>query len=603
MCNIKFVILLLVIVLVVVDNVKGDEEEGEEESYEQTSDNTFDYIVVGVGQTGSVVAARLAENGKYKILGIEAGERTHRSLNGTDYVASDYIVDSKGKVKIGKPWTRFDVPAFVGTITSEVPTPYPEFTAYFNGVEQSMNVGKLLGGSGAHNGFIWSRHTKATIDSWGIKGWSYEEVLPFYKKSENVSESSTADDLAYHGLKGPIQISDTPATNSLYSAVPILLEACEALGYPYNPDFNGASRYGCGLQVFDIGDGVRYSAANAYLPSALKKGNLHLSLGSHATRILIKEGAKKGSKPIAYGVEYVQDGKTKRAYADKEIIVTLSAVYTPQLLMLSGIGPASDLKALNIPVWVDNPNVGRGILANQLTLGANEYPCAPYGSAFRVSDYAAAYALNRSSSPWAHAGQFAYAYLCSKSGPCDNPDVMVGFQAGGFFGNIASTGAPVPTLTTQVTNTNSHARGIIRLTSSDPFALLNVTIDTYAHPEDLKTQIFGWRAIRKILGTYPATTIIGPELSPGAQYQTDAELADWILAINANLYNAHWVGSAVMGNEGSTTRVTDPKMRVVGIDGLRIGDTSVLYSVNSHLQASATMCGERVVDFILNPNH
>jgi choline dehydrogenase len=596
MCNIKFVILLLVIVLV-VDNVKGSDDE---ESNEKTSDNTYDYIVVGVGQAGSVAAARLAESGKYKVLGIEAGERTHRSLNGTDYVAADYIVDSKGKVKIGKPWTRFDVPAFTGSITSEVPTPYPEWTAYFNGVAQPMGIGRLLGGSGAHNGMIWSRHTKATIDSWGIKGWSYEEVLPFYKKSENVSASTTASDRKYHGLKGPIQVSDTPS-NSLYSAVPLLVQSCEALGYPYNPDFNGASRYGCGEQVYDIGDGVRYSAANGYLPSAMKKGNLRLSLGSHATRILIKAGAKKGSKPVAYGVEYVQDGKTKVAYAEKEIVVSMSAVFTPQLLMLSGIGPASDLKALKIPVWVDNANVGKGILSNQLTLGANEYPCAPFGSAFRVSDYASAYALNRTTSPWAHAGQFAYAYLCSKSGTtCDNPDVMIGFQAGGFFGNIASTGAPVPTLVTQVTNTKSHAHGTIRLLSNDPFALLNVTIDTWAHPEDLKVQIFGWRTIRKILGTSPASTIIGPEVSPGAKYQSDAELADWILSINSNAYNVHWVGSAIMGNEGSTTRVTDPEMRVVGIDGLRIGDTSVLYSVNSHLQASAAMCGERVADFILN---
>jgi len=366
------------------------------------------------------------------------------------------------------------------------------------------------------------------------------------------------------------------------------------LGYPANLDFNGASRYGCGKQVFSIGGGLRYSAAHAYLPSALKRGNLHLELGARATKILIKEGPTKGSQPIAYGVEYFKDGKFVTVFARKEIVVAMSAVFTPQLLLLSGIGPAEDLQKLGIKVWVDNKNVGKNLRNNQVGVGAYNYPTADYGTAFQLTPQVQ-YAINRTG-PLAHPGQFVYAYLCSKPvANCTNPDVMIGSQVGGF-GSVPGASAR-SSLSTQVENCNPKVTATISLISSDPFALVNVTQDIYAFKEDLDAQIFGWRFIRKWLSTYPVSSIIEQEIGPGMQYQTDDELATWIKA-NTHAHT-HWVGSTKFGNKGDPTRVTDPQLRVVGVKNLRVGDGSVFPSVNSHLQASVAMAGERVADFIL----
>jgi len=230
---------------------------------------------------------------------------------------------------------------------------------------------------------------------------------------------------------------------------------------------------------------------------------------------------------------------------------------------------------------------------NQVGIGAFNYPTADYGTAFQLSTQNE-YAINRTG-PWSHPGQFAYAYVCSKPvAKCTNPDVMIGSAVGSFWG---APGSALTSLTTQVSNATPKQRATVSLLSSDPFALINVTQNTYAFKEDLDSQIFGWRLIRKWLSTAPASSVIAQEIVPGAQYQTDDELATWIKANTGAGY--HWVGSAKFGNAGDKTRVTDPQMRVVGVKNLRVGDGSVFPSVNSHLQASAAMAGERVANFIL----
>jgi len=547
---------------------------------------------VGLGQGGSAAAGRLAESGRFSVLGISPGGRTQRSLGGTDYVMPELYYDQNGKVQIGVPYTRFDVPIYTFAIDTN-PTPYPDVTALVNGVETGVHVGAYLGGSAAHNGMIWSRHTKATINSWGVEGWSYDDVLPFYKKIENVTASIQSNYAQYHGLAGPIQISDIPNSSPFFSGtVENLLRSCLNLGYPYNPDFNGASRYGCGEQVFSIGRGVRYSAAHGYLPGVLADGRLQIELYATVTKILIKAGSGRGAEPVAYGVEYYQGGKYKRVYANKEIIVAASGIFTPKLLLQSGIGPAADLKKLGITVWVDSPNVGKNFQSNQVVSGSYNYPNAPFGSALSLLPGLIEYQFN-GTGPWSATGHMVFAYVCSKTqGTCDDPDVMIGFMASDQW----SANSNGNVLSTQVSNAKPQMRGSVTLISADPFALPNVTWHPLANQEDLDSQVFGWRLIRRLLSTPPASGIIGEEITPGPSV-SDADLPQWVLG--ASVAGEHWTGSSKFGNAGDPTRVTDPQLRVVGISGLRIGDLSVFPSINSHGQCSAALAGERVADFIL----
>jgi len=195
--------------------------------------------------------------------------------------------------------------------------------------------------------------------------------------------------------------------------------------------------------------------------------------------------------------------------------------------------------------------------------------------------------------PYSHPGQYVYNYVCSTGLRCSNPDVMIGSAVGGFF---PIAGNPT-VLSTQVSTATPKVQSTLKLISSNPFSLVNITQDTYGFPQDLKAEIYGFRLIRQWLSTAPASSLVGTEVIPGTQYQTDEELATWIKA-NTNA-KWHWVGSAKFGNRGDSTRVTDPQLRVVGIKGLRVGDGSVYPTVNTHAQASIAVAGERVADFIL----
>jgi len=429
------------------------------------------------------------------------------------------------------------------------------------------------------------------MDSWGVKEWTYKASLPFFKKTENVSASTQRNFPQYHGLDGPIQISDVPTTQYT-TAVPPLLEACINMGFPYNNDFNSPTRYGCGLNVYSIGNGVRYSSAQGYLPRAMKTGKLTLALKAKATKILIRNGKKQ---PEAYGIRYFQDGVFKQAFANKEIIIAMSAVFTPQLLLLSGIGPAKELKKLGIEVWVDSPNVGKHLQGNHGGLGSYTFPTATFGIALDVAHAANQYAFNRTG-PWATSGQMVYAYVCSyPTKNCVNPDIFIGSMWGGSWGPSYPN---ITTLGTQIGTLNPKSRGTVTLLSTDPFDTVNITLNSYEKQADLDAMVYAWKLVRRWMKTPPANAVFPEELFPGPSVTDDmlpAFTKIWTAA------GAHWTSSVKFGNSSDSTRASDPQLRVLGISNLRIGDGSAYPAVDSHLQASAAMLGERVVDFILNP--
>jgi len=324
----------------------------------------------------------------------------------------------------------------------------------------------------------------------------------------------------------------------------------------------------------------------------LKKGNLHLELGAQVTKILIKPGDNASSEPVAYGVQFYKNGKFKRVFVNKEIVVAASGIFTPKLLLLSGIGPAEDLEKLGIKVWVNSTYVGKNVQNNQISYGSNYWPNATYGSAFQVATAANEYAFN-GTGVWANSGPFMWAYVCSQNvSNCTNPDTLLGIQTGPIVNGV-------PTVATQVENATPHLRGTVSLISSNPFDLANLTIpEVFQDPQDLTAHVYGWKLARRVFSTPPASNYIGAEITPGPEYATDEELTNWVLQ-NGRV-SAHWVASCKMGNTNDPTRVTTPELKVVGIQNVRIGDVSIFPSVNSHAQSAAALAGLRVADFILN---
>jgi len=308
---------------------------------------------------------------------------------------------------------------------------------------------------------------------------------------------------------------------------------------------------------------------------------------------LIRE-ATATSEPAAYGVRYFQDGVYKQAFARKEIVISMSAIFTPQLLMLSGIGPADELEDLGIQVYVNSPNVGKHLHGNHGGLGSYTFPTATYGIALDVSYAANEYAYNRTG-PWALSGQYVYAFVCSyNTTNCTEPDIFIGSMYGGDWGPRFPN---ITTLGTQIGTVNPKVRGTVTLRSADPFDTVNITLDSYQYQQDLNAMVFGWKFIRRWLNTVPAKGVFPTELVPGPGYPTDEDLANFTLLNTRD--GSHWGATAKFGNSSDTTRVCDPQLRVVGIKNLRIGDSSVFPAVDSHMQASTAMAGERVANFIL----
>jgi len=305
------------------------------------------------------------------------------------------------------------------------------------------------------------------------------------------------------------------------------------------------------------------------------------------TKIIIEN---RNGKPTAVGVQYTQDGVTKIAKANKEVIISGSAILTPKLLQLSGIGPAALLKKFNIPVIVNNSNVGLNVGNNMLTPGRWEYPNATNPNEWFISADAQQYGLN-GTGPIAYPANFGFAFACSQT-PCAEPDVMIGSGAG-----IYESGTITPTISLNVEPALAKSRGILTISSADPNAPPNLNFPIFQNPADINSTIYGLQLLRRIKNTYPATLVFGRELQPGPSVQTYEEYYNFVTT--SAIFSAHWVGSCKIGNYGDPTAVVDPRLRVFGVKNLRIGDGSILPQLNSHASASIVMVGERAAAFIL----
>lgn len=527
----------------------------------------YDYIVVGSGSGGGVVAARLSEDPANKVLVLEAG--------GTDW---NFVFH----MAIGFYRNR---PAGLNWGFQSEPEPHL--------LDRRIDLpqGRLLGGSSSINGKVYSRGNPIDYDQWqqlGAEGWAFNDVLPYFKRAEG----SWRGESRYHGADGPLK---TTSVNPKGTVQEPLLAAAASLGHKVVDDldcepFEGVCR---SSDITVDRRGRRSSTARTYLKPAMRRSNLHIRTKCRASRIIVENGR-------AVGIEYLRGGKREVVRAAKEIILSAGVYNTPRLLLLSGIGPADDLRAIGIEPVLDLPGVGTNIAdhASVLMSFATKEPITPLGQ-LRF-DRAGINFLRWAafgSGPFATQPLSAQALLRTRP-ELDRPDVQIFFNPLRRDAQIS-----VPGITSRqehrieagVVLLHPYSRGTLKLKSADPADPPSVQLNLMSDPRDMETMIRAIRTARSVYEAEPLNGLIESEVAPGSNLRSDAELEDYV---RRTLYTVrHPVGSCRMGTD--TMAVVDPELKVRGIDGLRIADASVMPAIpGGNTNAPCIMIGEKAADMI-----
>jgi choline dehydrogenase-like flavoprotein len=527
----------------------------------------YDYIVTGAGSAGCVVAARLSENGRFRVLLLEAGPP-----------------DTNPWIHIPLGFARTYVNPRVNWKFETQPQPQLKNRRLY------LPRGKTLGGSSSINGMIYIRGNHGDYDEWrqrGCEGWSWDSVLPFFRKAENQARGEDE----YHGVGGPLHVSDQPEKYELATAA---LAACEQAGIPRNPDFNGARQEGCGYYQTTTNRRRRWSTAKAYLEPARGRSNLTVVTGAHATKVLIENDR-------AVGVAYETASGRRTAHAGREVIVSGGAYGSPQLLLLSGLGPAEHLRDMGISVIRDMPAVGSNLhdhfntnlswrCAKAITLNDLE------ASWPRKIAAAARYALFRSG-PMATNG--IHAGLFTRSDPrLERPDLQINIFEWSTLERSATRVVPhpFPGFTLMPVHLRPEGRGTVRLASPDPLAPPAVLFDYLRTDYDVKALLEGIHLCRKIAAQPALAPYVVHEILPGAGIETDEQLVEYVR--ESGVSNQHPTSSCAMGHGPNT--VVDPRLRVHGIGGLRVADASIMpVVVGGNTNAPTIMIGEKCASMML----
>ena len=526
-----------------------------------------DYVIIGAGSAGCAMAYRLAEAGK-KVLVIEHG--------GTD--AGPFI---QMPAALSYP---MNMAMYDWGFRSE-PEPH------LGGRQLATPRGKVIGGSSSVNGMIYVRGHARDYDHWaesGAAGWAYTDVLPYFKRMEHWHSGGHGGDKDWRGKDGPLHVTRGPRTNPLTRA---FVEAGRQAGYPVTGDYNGQQQEGFGPFDATIWKGRRWSAANAYLRPAMKTGNCTV-IRAFARRVVIEDGR-------ATGVEVERGGKIEVIAAGREVIVAASSINSPKILMLSGIGPAAHLKEHGIDVIADRPGVGQN-LQDHLELYIQQAATQPvslfkYWNLWSKAIIGARWLFTKRGLGASNQFESA-AFVRSKAG-VEYPDIQYHFLpiAIRYDGQAAAEGHGFQA---HVGPMRSASRGAITLRSGDPkdapkilFNYMSETSDW----EDFRTCI---RLTREIFGQEAFAPYRGKEIQPGAECQSDDDLDDFIREHVESAY--HPCGTCKMGAASDPMAVVDPTCKVIGVEGLRVADSSIFPRItNGNLNAPSIMTGEKAADHIL----
>jgi choline dehydrogenase-like flavoprotein len=524
----------------------------------------FDYVVVGGGSAGCVLASRLTEDPQVKVALLEAGP-----ADGSVLIHCPAGLALMAQTKIAN-WAYETVPQ-----------------AGLNGRKGYQPRGKVLGGSSSINAMIYIRGQQQDYDDWaaqGNAGWAWQDVLPYFKRSEN-NENKTD---ALHGTGGPLNVKDLTSPNRFG---PIFVEAGRQAGYAVNADFNGESQEGVGMYQVTHKNGERWSAAKGYLTPHLNRPNLKVITGAHATRVLL-EGKR------AVGVEYRQGGEIKSVKASREVLLSGGAFASPQLLMLSGVGAGAHLQERGIGVLHDLPGVGANLHDHMDAVQV--YNAPKLTDLFGLSFTAMVNAI-KGISEWRSARtgmlttNFAEAGGFVRSSPEETrPDLQFHFVIGKLI-NHGRTPTWGHGYSCHVCVLRPKSRGSVKLASNDALQAPLIDPGFMTDADDVQRMVKGFKRMRHLMNQPALAGFAGKELPLSATSQTDAQIEQFIRNNGDTIY--HPVGSCRMGQ--GTMDVVDASLKVHGLQSLRVVDASIMPQlISGNTNGPTIMIAEKAADMI-----